>query len=708
MRVREGALRILAALAGLWLVAAGAAAGQELVANGNFARAGDPPPGWAKEPEAARKGQVRVVGGVLELAPNSTNTTPSATPLGVGQAIDAASLSGRTVAVSARLGLAAPASAAIVGLHALRADGAEIGRVQLRRTRAGPGLEDLSGELALPPGEAPKRLILYAVVEGLGGVAQFTAISVTAAQPRPASPGGPAYPARVSVDASATGRAIPRGLYGVNVEWWRNANGLWDERADRLDPAPLALAAELRPSLIRFPGGFLGDHYDWRAATGPRRSRPAIPENPGEGGKAPPNFGTDELIEFAGATGADLLLSANLGTGTARMAADWVRYLKDAQRRSPGGPRVQFWEMGNELYGKGEGRAITLTPEAYVGKLRAFVPEMRAADPAIRVGAIGMENYPTFPFNAHPRWNETVLKQAGDLIDFFAVHNAYAPVGVPDRADPRAVYGALWAAPLMVAENLRTVAGQIRRFAPPGRAERIRIAVTEWAPLFHVSPSSAWVDHSKTLGSALYVADILRVFIQNDRVDAAAFFKLNEPSFLGLMGARQGRWIPNASYHAFQLYTRHFGERVVASRAQAPTYDSAKAGIVPAMKAVPLLESVASLSADGGTLFVMLINKSIDRRADVALEVAGFEPATAVAHLLTGASPDSNTGTELPKVPGIRWARQVNVDEGARHLDRGAPSEVSLASTPLAGAGRAMTYSLPPHSVASLELRRRR
>ena len=388
------------------------------------------------------------------------------------------------------------------------------------------------------------------------------------------------------------------------------------------------------------------------------------------------------------------------------MAADWVGYLKDAQRRNPAGPRVQFWEMGNELYGKGEGPAVTLTPEAYVGKLRAFVPAMRAADPAIRVGAIGMENYPTFPFNAYPRWNETVLKQAGELIDYFAVHNAYAPVGVPDRADPRDVYRALWAAPLMVAENLRTVAGQIRRFAPPGSAERIRIAVTEWAPLFHVSPSSAWVDHSKTLGSALYVADILRVFIQNDSVDAAAFFKLNEPSFLGLMGARQGRWIPNASYHAFQLYTRHFGDKVVRSRSQAPTYDSVKAGIVPAMKAVPLLESVASLSADGETLFVMLINKSIDRRADVSLEVAGFDAAGAVAHLLTGASPDSNTGTELPRVPGIRWARQVNVDERARHLDRGSPREVSFTSAPLAGTGGPMSYSVPPHSVASLELRR--
>lgn len=413
-------------------------------------------------------------------------------------------------------------------------------------------------------------------------------------------------------------------------------------------------------------------------------------------------------MQFAGAVGADLMLQANLGTGTAKMAADWVRYMNDQLRRNPNGPRVLWWEMGNELYHKGDASGGSLSPEAYADKLRAFAREMRAVDPTIRLGAIGMENYPTFPFNSYRDWNETVLKRAGGDIDFFAVHNAYAPVGPDDRANPLDVYRALWAAPLMVADNLRTVSEQIRRFAPSDRADRIRIAVTEWAPLFQVVPSSAWIDHSKTLGSALYVADVLRVFIQSDRVEVANFFKLNEPSFLGLIAARQGQWAPNASYYAFQLYTEHFGSTVVASRTEAPTYDSVKAGIVPAMKKVPLLESVASVSADGSRVFVMLINKSVDQPADVALNIGGSDVASGIAHLLTGASPDSNTGTELPKVPGIKWARQVNVDEKTRSFDRGAPSEVTYASSPLPRVGKAFTYRVPPHSVVSLELQLKR
>ncbi len=705
---RLRAARLLFAMAALCLVTAAPAAGAGLVANGDFSRAGDPPAGWSRDPDVARKGRVRVSAGVLELAPNAANHTPSAKPLGLGQAIDASGLGGRTLLLSARLGLVAPARAAIVGLHALRGDGSEIGHARLSRTQAGPGLEEASDSLVLPAGERPARLILYAVVEGLGGAARFADIRVEPAPaPARAADEGPAYAARVSVDAAARGRHIPRDLYGVNVEWWRNANGLWDERRDALDPGALELAKALKPSLIRFPGGFLGDFYDWRAAVEPRRDRAPQPESPRGGAKLPPNFGTQELAGFAHAVGADLMLSVNLGTGTAALAADWVRFLQEARRRDARVPPVRYWEMGNELYHKGDASGASLAPRDYVARLRAFAREMRAVDPAIRLGAIGLENYPTFPFNSYRDWNETVLRGAGDEIDFLAVHNAYAPVGVKDDADPREVYPALWAAPLMVAENLRTVGAQIRRWAPASRAPRIGIAVTEWAPLFHVSPASAWVDHAKTLGSAVYVADVLRVFAQDERVQAANFFKLNEPSFLGLLGARHGQWTPNATYYAFELYTRHFGETLVGASARSPTYDSARVGIVPPMKGVPLLETVASLSGDGRTLFVMLINKSLDRRADVAVDLAGFEADGGTAHLLTGASPDSNTGTELPRVPGLRWGKQANLDPRRLDFDRGSPQAIAFTSRPLEASGRTLAYGLPAHSVACLELRRR-
>src|SRR5688572_8007212 len=367
----------------VFLAASGATA-QELAVNGDFARGGDPPQGWVRERDTANKGSVRVQDGVLELAPNNRNTPGSPKPLGLGQAIDGAALAGKNLQVSARLGVRPPATGAVVGLHALRADGSEIAKVQLRGSRADAALEVQEATLSIPPGERPKLLILYAVAEGEGGKALFSGISVRdagGAQPGPAARGadrpparaaapmggataGGGFTARVSVDAAARGRQIPRALYGVNIEWWRNANGLWDEGADRMNSELLALGKSLGPTMIRFPGGFLGDTYNWRQGVGPRRNRPAQVSNPGSGEKAPALFGTDEVMQFSQEVGADLMMTANAGTGDARLAADWVRYVTDLQRRRPGSPNA-VWEIGNELYHKGDASGVTLTPEKY-------------------------------------------------------------------------------------------------------------------------------------------------------------------------------------------------------------------------------------------------------------------------------------------------------------------------------------------------------
>ncbi|MCC7427027.1 MAG: hypothetical protein IT557_08995 [Alphaproteobacteria bacterium] len=721
-------------------LAAGAAA-QELVRNGDFSQGGNPPSGWVIDPEAAPKGSVRIVdagGGrrVLEVAPNSRNT-PSAKPLGVGQAIQLGGMAGRTLHLSARIGLRGPATGAVVGLHALRANGSQIGFVHLRRTNPGEGLAPFEGRLEIPAGQPAQTLILIAVAEGLGGAALFDSISVrtTDAGARAASPtaappasaagpdpagGAPAasgargasaprivrdtYTARVSVDASARLRTIPRDLYGVNIEWFRNANGLWDERGNRLEPRIVQFTRDLRTSLIRFPGGFLSDTYDWRQGIGPRERRPAVPSHPGTQERHKNNFGTEELQDFAAAVGANLLLTVNAGTGTPELAAEWVRYMTSGPGRRANGPRVTWWEVGNELYHKADFSGRSLPPEAYADRFLAYARAMRAVDPDIRLGAIGLENYPNFPFNDYPRWNEIVLRRAGQEMDFFAVHNAYAPGPPGNREDGRQLYEALLAAPLMFAENIRTTTEQIRRFAPANRQQRIRLAITEWGALFHVTPESPWIDHVKTLGSALFIADTMRVFVESERVDMATFFKLNEPGFVGLMAVRRGQWISNASYHALKIYTHHFGSQLVRSQVQGPTYDTRRIGVISGMRGVPMLSAVSSLSDDGQRLYVVLINKSLDRAAEVELDIAGASPGQGTAWLLTGSGPDAHTGAELPQIPGLRWAQQAQVAPWNRFRESG-PDDVSFSGTPLASVGPRMRHRVPPHSLVSLELR---
>src|SRR5262249_39536407 len=153
---------------------------------------------------------------------------------------------------------------------------------------------------------------------------------------------------------------------------------------------------------------------------------------------------TDEALAFASQVGGQLLIEVNAGTGTAQEAADWVRYVNG------NGLRVVYWEVGNELYvrdNSANSQALTVDPVTYAQRFLEFAKAMRAADPRIKIGAIGGENRGLYTTMGYPDWNRTLLQMAGDQIDFLSVHNSYAPGTPGPGQDVRTVYGAMLAAP---------------------------------------------------------------------------------------------------------------------------------------------------------------------------------------------------------------------------------------------------------------------
>ena len=496
-------------------------------------------------------------------------------------------------------------------------------------------------------------------------------------------------------------RAIPRTLFGTNIEVIRDGNGLWDVANDRLDPQVVQFARDLGVSLVRFPGGVWSDAYDWRDGVGPRTGRKRTPTHPGAEETSRNAFGTDEALAFAQAIGASLLITVNAASGTPELAANWVRYVNGEGGRSPRNGRVTWWEIGNELYIEGDMSGGHMSPERYADRVLAFSAAMRAVDPEIKIAAIGLRNYGRYRLNSRDDWNEVVLRRAGKAIDLLAVHDAYAPViGSAQGLAPTDVYAALWAAPRLIARNLRDTRRDIERFAPDD-AGRIRIGVTEWGPLFAVEPASPWVDHVKTLGSAIFVASALKTFAEDPDVELANFFKLNEQSFMGWIGKRGSAWAPTAPYEAFRLVARDMKANLLAATVDTPTYDSIAAGFVDRAPSVPYLDALATASTDGATVTVLLINKSADAAIDVDLTLAGAtDPKTASQTTLTGGTIDANTGTTLPAIPGLTWARQAEI---GGQFSRGGPDEIRVEHTNLTAAGGGVTVRVPPHSLTLLQ-----
>lgn len=642
----------------------------------------------------------------MKLAPNEKNGGDQ--PLALSQVVTQ-NLAGRRLLISGYV-LTQGSALAHIGLLTL-ANGRPEHLMVLTQAKA-DHWSQITGNYDVASG-ADVKVVFICWVDGKSGAAEFDDVSLRPLEAKP--PGHDAgsagmtpnleATANIQIDTAHVVRTIPDTLYGANLEWIWNGNGAWLPDQNQPDPQILKLTRELGVRLIRYPGGVYSDFYHWKDGTGPAPGRPQVNHLPGKNEHSRMNFGTDEALKFSKLVGGELLITVNAGSGTAQEAADWVRYVNQPTQR------VRYWEIGNELYLNDSAlgpKAVTLNPEQYAQKLIEFSHAMRTVDPAIKILAIGGENHGRYTTIAYPDWNKVVLSKAGDEIDYLSVHNAYAPLLTDDSQDIRTVYRSMLAAPQLIAANLQTIEHEIERFAPK-HATAIRIAVTEWGPAFRFDFSTRYLDHGKTLASALFAASALETFLQNPQVTIANFWELNDYSVLGWIGTKNTGfplhpdWIPTARYYAFQMFTRYFGPELVQTAVTGPTFDSEAVGLTDAVTNAPDLITVSSLSADRSKLYVITTNRSLDTDIRSTLNIKGFRVSpNAVVHTLNGRSIDANTGTGVVQVPGLHLPPQTQ-DGAYGRFANGGDSEISMTDHEVKGSAK-MSLLFPAHSITALVL----
>lgn len=220
----------------------------------------------------------------------------------------------------------------------------------------------------------------------------------------------------------------PLGTTDSSIEaGWDFQRGCW--REDLVEAA-----RDLRPALIRWPGGCLTSYCRWKEAVGPRsRRRPMV--NLCWGGVETNQVGTHEFIDFCRRTGADPLIAVNFESdgrkhwarplcGGVRSAgpgeaAQWVDYCNNPAnkaRRENGSPEpfnVRLWQIGNETSYDPNGYDADTTAR----RTLAFARAMRRADPGISLIAWG----------DGPGWPTRVLDTCGSEIDYIAFHCHFDP-----------------------------------------------------------------------------------------------------------------------------------------------------------------------------------------------------------------------------------------------------------------------------------------
>ncbi|MBU2668248.1 cellulose binding domain-containing protein [Actinoplanes bogorensis] len=453
-------------------------------------------------------------------------------------------------------------------------------------------------------------------------LASTVLLAAVAAAPTPAI----AAPAdvRVDVDTRAGLATVGDVALGVN-------HAIWDSQLGT--PEVSGLLKDAGVSMVRYPGGSYADIYHWRDHTAP-------------GGYVAPDTDFDTFMAGARRTGAQPMIIANYGTGTAQEAADWVRYANVTK-----GYGAKYWTIGNENYGNGHyGSAweadehADKSPKEYAATVTAYAQAMKAVDPTIKIGAVLTMpgNWPDGIVGTGDQgsWNQEVLTRAGSVIDFVDVH--WYPGG-SSAADTLTKNGHIQDAAFLLRRQIDTYAGT--------NAGRITISMTETN-----------VDIGRnTQPGALFLADVYSGLL------AQGVFTVhwwNVHNGIGTVSEVAGQ----TDYQDFGLLSSGNCNASVCqpplNTPFAPYYALSMMGDFarPGDRFIGTgtdnaLVSTHAVRRANGDLAVLLINKDPDAARTVALNYHGFTPAAGTptvatftngAHAVSSASTGSASAQTLP------------------------------------------------------------
>ncbi|NTW00056.1 MAG: alpha-L-arabinofuranosidase, partial [Oscillochloris sp.] len=446
----------------------------------------------------------------------------------------------------------------------------------------------------------------------------------------------------ISIDTLGTAVPINPALFGTNVPAWLGPDRLNDSNNQ-------ALTRALGSPMLRLPGGSWSNSYSWLAC---------------ENGDSDGCYWTwaarpTDFLNFLRATGSQAIWTVSIN-GTAQEAAalvaffngsvtdttsigmdpsgrDWKTVADWAKLRAEhGNPDpfpITYWEVGNEVYGGkpdhggascaawGWEDVWTCDGAEYIsgrsdgdsshqGYLD-FRNAMRAVDPSILVGAVGVDDPASWT-----NWGSKIIAVAGDNLDFYVVHLYGYDRQPPDSAQILSRPQQLWES---VVENIQAASDQYAGGRP------LPVAVTEYN-LVAVQD----LDNEQRMSqmvNALFVADVVGQMAVHG-VDMAAQWalmngKANNGTDYGLLDADNGTRSPQ--YYALALWNR-FGNALLPlnSPFSTETELSAYAG-----------------KSDDGTISLLAINKT-SKPIDLQVQFPGLaRPMMASADVLISTSLDS-------------------------------------------------------------------
>jgi alpha-N-arabinofuranosidase len=416
---------------------------------------------------------------------------------------------------------------------------------------------------------------------------------------------------------------------------------------------------ELKPPVIRWPGGCFADSYNWRDGVGPRDQRPRrtnfwantpyLRKAPNGPQKYEPNeFGTNEFAHFCRLVGAQPYFAANLRSLNAFDFYEWIEYCNSptgttslAELREKGGDReplnVKYWGVGNESWGCGGG----FTGDEYAVEFRRFIEWVPQFDlqPAFIASGPNVADYAwTRSFFAKlTEKNKRPLRNVYGT----ALHYYCGTSGKGQAVDftTEDWYTLLSKATRMeeLIRNHWAIMGEV------DTEHTVKLIVDEWGAWHQTDPGidpSYLFAYFPTLRDALVSGLTLDIFNRHaDKVamaNAAQLVNNIHTSFLAL----GERFTVTPIYHVFRMYAAHQGGTSLRTQFSA--------GLVGEQAAHGLSGLSGSCSLHDRRAVLTVVNPDIRNAQETEISVRGARVSNARATVLTSSDIHAHNSFQEP------------------------------------------------------------
>lgn len=431
---------------------------------------------------------------------------------------------------------------------------------------------------------------------------------------------------------------IDKRLFGSFIEHLGRAvyGGIYEPEHPTADQSGfrgdvLSLVRELGVPIIRYPGGNFVSGYNWEDGTGDKSKRPRKMELAWQTIETN-EVGIDEFQEWARLAGSDIMMAVNLGTRGADDARNLVEYCNGVtttyyaeMRRKNGFEQpfgIKLWCLGNEMDGKWQ--ICAQTPYEYARKACETAKVMKWADDSIELVACGSSNShsPTFG-----EWEETVLRECYEYIDYLSLHNYY---GNPDNDS---------AAYLGCSLDMDRFIKQVALICDKVKAEKqtdkqINLSFDEWNVWFHSNEQDKaipkWtvappqLEDIYNLEDALVAGTLLITLMKNcDRVKIACLAQLVNV-IAPIMTESGGRVWKQTIFYPY-LHALKYGKGTVLD------IDVDCEKYTANGNEIPYVEACAVWNESDGECVVFAVNRSLDTMCELTLNLA--ENITPTEHI---------------------------------------------------------------------------